>query len=111
MPVNDQRIRKSNMGYLPSDGENLKAYVQRLHDIKEQLRYGGENVLHQEKFWCHVNPRSSYCWVCDLLDLVDYISDLLKDIVEQDKKGKYTCHRPSDSHDALTFEFIRTNRS
>ncbi len=105
MPVNDQRIRKSNMGYLPSDGEHLTAYVLRIKDIKDQLRYSGENVMHQEKFWCHINPRSSYCWICDLLDLVDYIHDLMKDIADSDKKHHWICSRPTDSHDALTFEF------
>ncbi len=93
------------MGYLPTDGENLSAYATRLKDIKDQLRYSGENVMHQEKFWCHINPRSSYCWVCDLLDLVDYVHSLLEDIAKNDKKLKWKCVRPSESHDALTFEF------
>ncbi len=99
------------MGYLPSDGESLKAYVGRLKDIKDQLRYSGENVMHQEKFWCHINPRSSYCWVCDLLDMVDYIHSLMEDIVTEDKKGKWKCFRPEDSHDALTFTFKRVLKS
>ncbi len=110
MPINDQRIRKSNMGYLPTDGEHLSEYTRRLKDIKDQLRYSGENVLHQEKFWCHINPRSSYCWVCDLLDMVDYIQSLLEDIIKNDKKGKWRCVRPPNSHDALTFEFKRFNK-
>ncbi len=98
------------MGYLPSDGEHLSAYVHRIKDVKDQLRYSGENVLHQEKFWCHINPRSSYCWVCDLLDMVDYISGILSDMAEFDKKHKWKCIRPSDSHDALTFSFKPFNK-
>lgn len=107
MPINDQRIRKSNLGYLPSDGEHLSGYIKRLEDIIKELRYGGENKLHQEKFWCHINPRSSYCWVCDLLDMCDYIHSLLLDISKEDKKAQYVCKRPHNSHDALTFEFKR----
>ncbi len=105
MPVNDQRIRKSNLGYLPSDGETLSGYIQRLKDVIDTIRYGGENVLHQEKFWCHLNPRSSFCFVCDILDMMDYTHSLLKDIAEFDKKHLWKCYRPTDSHDALTFNF------
>ncbi len=105
MPINDQRIRKTNLGYLPTDSVNLKSYVIQLEDVIKTLRYGGENVLHTEKFWCHINPRSSYCWVCDLLDMVDYIHSILKEIVELDKKNVWKCHRPEGSHDALTFTF------
>ncbi len=110
MPINDQRIRKSNLGFLPSDGEHLGPYVQRIKDIKDQLRYSGENVMHQEKFWCHINPRSSYCWICDLLDMVDYIHDILQNIADFDKKSRWKCVRPSDSHDALTFTFKPVSR-
>ncbi len=106
MPINDQRIRKSNLGYLPSDGEHLKGYVLSLKDTIDSIRYGGDNKLHQEKFWCHINPRSSYCWVCDLLDMVDYLHSLMTDIVKADKKNKWVCKRPENSHDALTFEFL-----
>ncbi len=101
----DSRIRKSNLGYLPSDGETLKGYAKRLHDVKDMIRYGGDNKLHQEKFWCHINPRSSYCWVCDTLDMVDYVVEILDDIVSSDKKNKWVCFRPPDSHDPLTFTF------
>jgi len=99
------------MGYLPSDGENLIEYVHRIKDVKDQLRYSSENVLHQEKFWCHINPRSSYCWVCDLLDMVDYVHSILEDVAKYDKKHRWKCFRPSDSHDALTFEFKPITRS
>ncbi len=104
MPINDQRIRKSNLGYMPSDKENLAGYALRLKDIIDAMRYGGDNKLHQEKFWCHINPRSSYCWICDLLDMVDYIHGLLTDI-SKTSKINYVCERPPDSHDALSFTF------
>ncbi len=110
MPVNDQRIRKSNLGYLPSDGEHLLGYVKRLKDCIDAIRYGGENVLHQEKFWCHINPRSSVCFVCDILDMIDYTYGLLEDITKSDKKNKWICTRPENSHDALTFHFVPKTR-
>ncbi len=99
------RIRKSNVGYLPSDGESLKGYLKRLHDVKDAIRYGGDNKLHQEKFWCHINPRSSYCWVCDLLDFLDYLMSCIEDIEKMDTKHRWKCYRPTDSHDPLTFQF------
>ncbi len=110
MPINDQRIRKSNLGYLPSDGEKLQGYVTRLADVIKSIRYGGENVLHQEKFWCHINPRSSFCFVCDMLDMEDYILGLLQDIAQYDKKNNWICVRPKGSHDALTFHFLPKSR-
>ncbi len=89
----------------------MSGYIKRLKDIQQTLRYGGENKLHQEKFWCHINPRSSYCWVCDLLDFIDYIIDLMDDVSKEDKKAHYICKRPTDSHDALTFSFKRVLKS
>ncbi len=111
MPINDQRIRKSNLGYLPSDGERLSGYVTRLEDVIKSIRYSGENVLHQEKFWCHINPRASNCFVCDMLDMQDYLIELFKDIAEMDKKHVWICERPKDSHDALTFKFVPKARA
>ncbi len=110
MDSNDRRIRITNVGYLPSDGETLKGYVKRLQDVKNNIRYGGDNKLHQEKFWCHINPRSSYCWVCDILDMIDYIIEILQDISKEDLKNKWTCFRPTDSHDQLTFTFKPTKK-
>ncbi len=105
MPIKDQRIRKSNVGYLPSEGENLTAWVDRLKLIKDALRYGGDNQLHIEKFWCHINPRSSSCWVCDLMDILDYIIGIAEDITKYDKKHKWKCYRTSDSKDPYSYSF------
>jgi len=105
MPINDQRIRKTNSGYLPSDDETLSGFLSRLQDIQKDIRYGGDNKLHQEKFWCHINPRGSYCWVCDMLDMLDYMLGMIADIIKNDTKHIWKCYRPSDSHDALMFEF------
>ncbi len=110
MDSNDRRIRITNAGYLPSDGELLVGYVKRLHDVKDNIRYGGDNKLHQEKFWCHINPRSSYCWVCDILDMIDYLIEMVTDIAETDNKAVWRCYRPTDSHDPLTFQFKRTTK-
>ncbi len=110
MPVNDQRIRKSNLGYLPSDKETLEGYVLRLKDIIDSIRYGSENVLHQEKFWCHINPRSSSCFVCDILDMMDYLQSLMGDLVKNDKKNRWFCERPPNTHDNLSFEFKPRNK-
>ncbi len=108
MPINDQRIRKTNLGYLPTDGAYLNGYIKLLKDVKDTLRYGGENKLHQEKFYCHTNQRSSYCFVCDWLDMIDYIWEILEDIEQECKKHKikFVCERPPDSHDPLTFRFV-----
>lgn len=106
MPIKDQRIRKTDMGYYPSDRETLKGYVLRLKDVRDSIRYGGDNQLHIEKFWCHVNPRASRCWVCDLLDLVDYIIDMMNDIVECDKKRVWKAYKNQDN---WSFKPTRTN--
>ncbi len=103
MPINDQRIRKTNLGYLPVDGCNLEAYVKLLKDVQETMRYGGENKLHQEKFYCHTNPRSSYCFVCDWLDMVDYLIGMMEDIATEARRLKlqFRCVRPFNASNFL----------
>ncbi len=105
MPDRDYRIRKTNLGYMPSDGEHLTGYVTRLQDIIKQITYGGDNKMHQEKFWCHTNPRSAYCFICDMFDMLDYLYEIISDMASDDKRNIWKCSRPTDSHDALTFRF------
>ncbi len=103
--MRDERIRKTDIGYLPSDGEPLKSYATRLRDIAEQLRGSNDFAMHQTKFWCHTNPNSSYCFVCNMMDMIEYIIEVTQDICSEDKKNIWKCSRPTASHDALTFEF------
>ncbi len=110
MPVNDQRIRKTNLGYIPSDGEHLEGYISRLEQIQHDIRYGGDNQLHIEKFWCHINPRSSYCWVCDLLDLLDYLVGMNKDIIKADKKHTWKAKRDGSDYTFVPYPKVKPSK-
>lgn len=104
--MRDERLRKTDIGYLPSDGELLKSFLKRLRDITEQLRGSNDFAMHISKFWCHTNPNSSYCFVCNMMDMLEYVIEITQDIVENTpKKLMYKCFRPTASHDAFTFEF------
>ncbi len=108
--MRDERLRKTDLGYLPTDGELLKSYLTRLRDCTEQLRGSNDFAMHQNKFWCHTNPNSSYCFVCNMMDWLEYVVEIVQDMVEDDKKATWKCVRPTASHDALTFEFKRHSR-
>lgn len=97
---------KQDRGYLPSEGEHLGAFVNRLKDIAEQTRY--DRLPSHEKWYTHYG--AGPCWICMYADFVDYLVSMLADINNYDKKGKWTCYRPEKSHDALSFSFKRTLR-
>ncbi len=94
---------KQNLGFLPSDGETLFAYTLRIRDIMQQIRHGAATA--HEKWYTHYSVGS--CFICELMDMCDYMQATLQDIVNYDKKGHWKCFRPTESHDALTFSFQR----
>ncbi len=97
------RREKQDIGYLPTDGEHLGPYVRRLKDYAEQTRY--DIFPTHEKWYTHYH--AGPCFICDYADLVDYLISTMEDMVNYDKKGKWRCERPPNSHDALSFTFKR----
>ncbi len=92
---------KTNLAFLPTDGEHLRAYVKRLQDVIQQIRY--DDSAPHDKWYTHYS--SGPCYICEMLDMLDYMQGILTDIVNYDKKHEWVCVRPEDSHDALTFSF------
>ncbi len=99
--MNHSPRERINLGFLPSDGERLQSYVQRLKDLYEQIRHSYAPV--HEKWYTHYSAGA--CWICDVLDVLDYIIGTMEDIAHYDKKHKWVCYRPTESHDSLTFTF------
>ncbi len=101
--MTDFPIHKTNVGYLPSQGEDLRQYIKRLADVTRQNRYDYTNV--HLKFFSHygVGP----CFVCDLWDMCDYVISMVEGVVASDKKGRYICVKTTSSSDPLSFTFER----
>lgn len=97
------RISKSDLGYLPSDGETLEAYAYRLTDICQQTRH--DTMTSHDKWYTHYG--AGPCWICNMIDMCDYMCSLLKDIQTNDKKARWKIVRPTDSYDAMTFTLRR----
>ncbi len=94
---------KTNLGFLPSDGEHMKGYVIRLKDVVQQIR--NDDSAPHIKWYTHYN--AGPCFICEMLDILDYLVNLMEDICNYDKKASWKCVRPANSHDALTFTFQR----
>ncbi len=92
---------RQDLGYLPSDGEGLRAYVERLRNVAQQQRYS--YAPSHENWFTHYSPSS--CWICNLLDLTDYLVSAMSDIVSEDKKHLWKCHKPVGQNDPMMFTF------
>ncbi len=92
---------RQDLGYLPSNGEHLSAYVNRLQSVLQQNRYS--YAPKHETFFTHYGPHP--CWICNFMDIADYLASVLQDFVTEDKKRNWVCHKPIGSTDPMTFVF------
>ncbi len=98
--VNYKKDRQ-DLGYLPSDGEDMRAYLERLQNVMQQTRYA--YAPKHEDWYTHYGPFP--CWICNLLDMCDYLNGIMKDILNEDKLHRWKCVKPTGSVDPLTFTF------
>ncbi len=90
------------MGYLPSEGESLKGYCERLRSIAQQNRYSYAPT--HEKWYTHYGPNS--CFICNFMDMCDYLISAMDDIWQNDKTHVWLCFKGDiSSKDPMTFEF------
>ncbi len=99
--MTDYRTDRTDVGYLPSDGEHLKAYADRLKSVANHNRYAYGPT--HEKFYTHYGPSS--CFVCNFMDMLDYCISILDDIWQNDKKNRWVCEKPIGSPDVMSFQF------
>lgn len=92
-----------DLALFPSNGETLKGYQERLASAIEQHRYS--YAPQHEKWFTHYSP--SPCWICNVLDMLQHICDILGDIWKEDKKGQWKCVKPVGSPDKYSFSFKR----
>ncbi len=92
---------KLDQGYIAGNGEHLSSYVSRLKSIVQSNR-SAYAPMH-ETWYTHRAPNP--CWICNSLDVCEYLVGLLEDIVAEDKKRKWICEKPKGSHDPLTYVF------
>ncbi len=99
--MTDYRTDRTDVGYLPSDGEHLKAYAARLQGVANHNRYAYGPT--HEKFYTHYGPSS--CFVCNFMDMLDYTISILNYIWQNDKKNRWICEKAIGSPDVMAFEF------
>ncbi len=92
---------RCDLGYLPSDGEYLRAYIHRIKSIAQQNRWSFSPD--HEKWWTHRNPAP--CYICNFMDMLDYLIGCLENMQENDKNHLWRCYKDHASQDPLSFEF------
>ncbi len=92
---------RTDLGYLPSEGEHLSAYVNRLISVLQQNRFA--YMPPHENWRTHTQPAP--CFICNFADIADYLASILNDFVKNDKKQTWRCYRPDASHDPMSFSF------
>ncbi len=101
MSVVNYKKDRQDLGYLPGDGEDMRAYLERLRSVLQQNRYA--YAPKHEAFYTHYGPFP--CWICNFMDIADYLCSLLDSIVSEDKLHRWKCVKPPGTVDPLTFTF------
>ncbi len=98
----EQREPKENLGYVPSQGETLGGYAERLRDTLAQF----EGWLQTHVNW-YTHYGMGACPICDLLNMVRYQNDIINDIANEllTRKFKMEAERPKGTTDHSFFEF------
>ncbi len=99
---------KENIAYVPSQGEQLEGYAERLRDTLAQ--YEGWLQTHV-KWYTHYGMGA--CPICDLLNMSRYQNDIINDICQELKtrKFKLIAERPKGTTDHTFFEFKLVKKS
>ncbi len=85
MSYRDSRISHSDLGYFPSNDETLTGYADRLKHIVSQMR---QTVMPEhEKWWTHRRPNP--CFICNMIDMLEYCIDSLVEVQQSDNKGNW----------------------
>ncbi len=96
---------KISVGFAPSIGEELQAYAQRLKHIIAEHR--GYSLGHYNWF---THRGAGACWICDIMNVAEFSTDLMYDVAKEDKKHIWRCTRkpsqdPNRMDDPLSFVF------
>ncbi len=91
---------RMDMGYLPSDGELLSSYVNRLKTVVEQNRYTYAPA--HEKWYTHRG--NAPCFICNFMDCCDYLVAIIKDM-SLDSTYYWKCVRPAGEKEPLKFDW------
>jgi len=98
----DTRVSHSDDGYIPSDGERIESYAERVSLIVSQQRH---NFIEHQKWWEHRGTKP--CRICNTLDMLEYINGALSEINIVDKKAKWTYKWERTTQDPI-LHLIRT---
>ncbi len=90
--------RKEDWGYAPSDKELVKSYAERMKSIAQQIRH--DYTQNHLKWYTHYS--SGPCFICNLMDLLDFCIEIVEMVPLTDKKGSWSIeHLPGDNRHAF----------
>ncbi len=98
--------RKEDWGYAPMDDEPLKTSVNRFKHVITEIRH--DYTQSHLKWYTHYS--SGPCFICNLMDLCDWLIAFLETLEIADKKGHYVVSRDKNSTDILAFSLVRRLR-
>lgn len=90
---------KVSYGLLPSNGETLEGYAQRLHEVASQHRNYSICHLH----W-HTHTGAGACWICDTLNILEFTIDSLQAICQNDALHTWRAIKNPDYDIGFTFK-------
>ncbi len=92
---------KSTLGFLPSEGEELQGYCERLRLIVQQLE---EYSMNHIKWYTHYGAGA--CWICDGNNVMRYAIDVMNDVaLEVASKYRLKARHPKGATNPEYFEF------
>ncbi len=95
--------RKEDWGYAPSDKELVKSYAERMKSIAQQIRH--DYTQNHLKWYTHYS--SGPCFICNLMDLLDFCIEIVELIPTIDKKGIWHIEKQKGTTDIHSFTLVR----
>lgn len=103
MAYRETRISHSEILLMPSNGESLQGYADRLKEMIQQHRHT-VMIIH-EKWWTHRSP--SPCYICTQVDALEIVIDTLVQIQKLDKKALWQYKIDPNNRDVINLHRVR----
>ncbi len=95
--------RKEDWGYAPSDKELVKSYAGRMKGIAQQIRH--DYTQNHLKWYTHYS--SGPCFICNLMDLLDFCIEIVEMVPITDKKGAWSINKLAGNDNIHAFDLER----
>jgi len=95
--------RKEDWGYTPSDKELVKSYAERMKSISQQIRH--DYTQNHLKWYTHYS--SGPCFICNLMDLLDFTIEIAEMVPTTDTKGSWSINKLAGNDNMHAFSLTR----